>query len=104
MRHGYTFLNVSWTLLDGLTIKSSKIKCTATAKEEAAENEEVELWELQRNRNRSWEGKRKRGAGKKVPSPSPCSLVDSNALLPSQGKMRLHGRSMGRGWVPRLMV
>lgn len=61
----------------------------------------MELWELHRNRNRSWEGKRKRGAGKKVPSPSPCSLVDSNALLPSQGKMRQHGRGMGRGWVPQ---
>lgn len=44
MRHGYTFLNVSWTLLGGLTIKSTKIKCTVTEKEEAPENGEVELW------------------------------------------------------------
>lgn len=64
MRHGYTFLNVSWTLPDGLTIKSTKVKCTVTEKEEAAENGEVELWAPHWHRSRSWEGKRKRGAGK----------------------------------------
>lgn len=95
MRHGYTFLNVSWTLLDGLTIKSTKIKCTETAQEEAAENEEVELWELHGNRNQSWGGRRKRGAGKEVPSPSPCSLVDSNALLLSQGDETARGEGLG---------
>lgn len=64
MRCGYTFLNVSWTLLDGLTIKSTKIKCTMTEKEEAAENGEVELWAPALAQESVLGGQEKRGAGK----------------------------------------